>query len=112
MQEPTQKLNPIMIQQNVNSLLERARQVNLKLNKPKVKLQLAEVKFLGHVISKDGLNLDPDEATAIKNMLKPTFKSEVLTLLGFVNYFCKFLPKLPDVSAPLRELATNQARFT
>lgn len=98
--------------QNVIRLLERARQVNLKLNKSKVKLRQAEVKFMGHVISKDGLKPDPDKVTAIKNMPKPTSKSEVLTLLGFVNYLSKFLPKLSDVSAPLRELTTNQAQFT
>ena len=98
--------------QNVVRLLERAKQVNLKLNKSKVKLRQAEVKFMGHLISKDGLKPDPDKVTAIKNMPKLTSKPEVLTLLGFVNYPSKFLPKLSDVSAPLRELTTNQSKFT
>ena len=77
------------------------------INKSKVKLRQTEVKFMGHVISKDGLKLDPDKATAIKNMPKPTSKSEVLTLLWFVNYLSKFLPKPSDLSAPLRELTTS-----
>ena len=98
--------------QNVIQLLERARQVNLKLNKSKVKLRQAEVKFMGHVISKDGLKPDPDKVTAIKNMPKAESESEVLTLLGFVNYLSKFLPKLSEVSAPLRELTTEHAEFT
>ena len=54
---------------------------------------------------------DPDKVAAIKNMPKPTSKPEVLTLLGFVNYLSKFLPKLSEVSAPFRELTTNQAKF-
>ena len=66
----------------------------------------------GKMISRDGLKPDPDKVTAIKNMLKPTTKPEVLTLLGFVNYLSKFLPKLSDVSAPLRELTTDQSKFT
>ena len=45
-------------------------------------------------------------------MPKPTSKFEVLTLLGFVNYLSKFLPKLSDVSTPLRELTSNQTQFT
>lgn len=98
--------------QNVIQLLERARQVNLKLNKSKFKLRQAEVKFMGHVISKGGLKPDPDKVTAIKNMPKLESKSEVLTLLGFVNYLSKFLPKLSEVSAPLRELTTEHAEFT
>ena len=64
------------------------------------------------MISRDGLKPDPDKVTAIKNMPKPTTKPEVLTLLGFVNYLSKFLPKLSDVSAPLRELTTDQSKFT
>ena len=66
----------------------------------------------GKMISRDGLKPDPDKVTAIKNMPKPTTKPEVLTLLGFVNYLSKFLPKLSDVSAPLRELTTDQSKFT
>jgi len=97
--------------QNVIRLLQRARKVNLKLNKSKVKLRQAQVKFAGHVISKDGLKPDSDKVTAIKNMLKPTSKSEVVTLLGFVNFLSKFLTKLSDVSS-LRELTANQAQFT
>ena len=98
--------------QNVVQLLERARQVNPKLNKCKVKLRQGEVKFMGHVISKYGLKPDPDKITAIKNMPKPTSRPEVLTLLGFVNYLCKFLPSLSNASAPLRELISDQAKFT
>ena len=98
--------------QNVVRLLERAKQVNLKLSRSKVKLRQAEVKFMGHVISKDGLKPDPEKVTAIKNMPKPTSKPEGVTLLGFVNYLSKFLPKLSEVSAPLRELTTDQSKFT
>ncbi|PFX28376.1 Retrovirus-related Pol polyprotein from transposon 17.6 [Stylophora pistillata] len=64
------------------------------------------------VYERDGLKSDPDKVTAIKNMPKPTTKPEVLTLLGFANYLSKFQPKLSDVSAPLRELITEQSKFT
>lgn len=67
---------------------------------------------MGYVISRDGLKPDPDKVTAIKNMPRPTTKPKVLTLLGFVNCLSKFLPKLSDVSAPLRELTTEQSKFT
>ena len=97
---------------NVTRPLERARQVNLKLNKSKVKLRKTEVKFVGHVISNEELKPDPDKVSAIKNMPRQTSSSEVQTLLGFVNYLSKFLSKLSDVSAPLRELTISRAKFT
>lgn len=46
---------------------------------------------------------DPNKFAAIKNVPKPTSKSEVLTLLGFVK-----VAKLSYVSAPLRELTTSE----
>ena len=67
---------------------------------------------MGHVISKEGLKPDPEKVSAIKNMPKPAFKAEVQTLLGFINYLSEFLPKLSDVSAPLRELTVSQSKFT
>ena len=107
LEKPLQKLTLIMIE-----MLKRARQENPKLNKSKVKLRKTEVKFMGHVISKEGLKPDPDKVTAIKNMPKPTSNSKVQTLLGFVNYLSKLLPKLSHVSAPLREFTTSSAKFT
>jgi len=67
---------------------------------------------MGHVISKEGLKPDPEKVCAIKNMPKATSKAEIQTLLGFINYHSKFLRKLPDVSAPLRELTVSQSKFT
>lgn len=96
---------------NVKNLLERARKVNLKLNKDKMNLRKASVKFMGHVIGREGLKPDSDKVSAIENMAKPSSKKEVLTLLGFVNYLAKFLPRLSEVSQPLRELTADGAEF-
>ena len=54
--------------QNVIGLLERTRKMNLKLNNSKVKRREAEVKFMGHVISKDGLKPDPDKVAALADI--------------------------------------------
>ena len=64
-----------------------------------------------HVITKDGLNPDPDKVKAAKNMPKPTYKQEALRLLGFIGYLAKFLPKLSEVAQPLRDLTRANAQF-
>ena len=53
-------VKPFKHDQNEERLLQRAQQVNLKLNKTKVKLRQPEVKFRGHLITKEGLKHDPD----------------------------------------------------
>ena len=44
-------------------------------------------------------------------MPRPTTKQETLSLLGFVNYLAKLLPRLSEVAQPLRVLTTKNARF-
>ncbi|KAK3736228.1 hypothetical protein QZH41_007340 [Actinostola sp. cb2023] len=97
--------------ENLKALLNRAREINLKFNIKKMNFRKTEVKFMGHVITKDGLKPDPEKITAIENMPKPTSKQGLMSLLGFINYLDKFLPKLAQVSQPLRDLTTKNARF-
>lgn len=66
---------------------------------------------MGHVISKDGLKPDPDKVNAVENMPKPKCKKETLSLLGFINYLAKFLPRLSEVAQPLRNLTLTNAQF-
>ena len=96
--------------ENLKRLLDRAQQENIKLNKDKMKFKRTEVKFMGHMITKDGLKADPDKVKAIKEMPRPHSKQETLTLLGFINYLAKFLPRLADVTQPLRDL-TKETTF-
>ena len=97
--------------QNLRRLLVRAREINLKLNSKKMNFKKPEVKFMGHVISKDGLKPDPEKVRAVKDMPKPTNKQETQSLLGFINYLAKFLPRLSEVSQPLRELTLANTPF-
>ena len=97
--------------QNLRKLLDRARKVSLKLNSKKMNLKKQQVKFMGHVITKDGLKPDPDKVKAVKNMPKPTCKQKALSLLGFINYLAKFLPKVSEVAQPLRDLTRANAQF-
>ena len=98
--------------ENLRKELNRARQVNLKLNSKKMSLKKTEVKFMGHVISRDSLKPDPDKVKAVKDMPKPTCKQETLILLGFINYLAKFLPRLSETAQPLRDLTVKNAKFT
>ena len=98
--------------ENLLKLLERARKVSLRLNSRKMELKKSEVKFMGHIISKDGLKPDPAKVRAVEEMPKPTCKQQVLSLLGFVNYLSRFLPRLADVAQPLRDFTAKDAKFT
>ena len=95
--------------QNLGGLLERARQIKLRLNSNKMCLRQKE--FMGHIITTEGLKPDPDKVKAVEEMPQPTNKKELQSLLGFVNYLTKFMPNLAEVTQPLRELTRKEARF-
>ena len=67
--------------ENLRTLLKRAKKVNLKLNSKRMNLHKIKVKFMGHVITKDGLKPDPGKMKDIKNVPKPTSKEELMSLL-------------------------------
>ena len=92
-------------------LLQRARKVNLKFNSKKLNLQKSEVRYMGHVLTSEGLKPDPDKIQAVSKIPKPTCKQETLSLLGFVNHLAKFLPRLSEIAHPIRELTTKNRSF-
>ena len=96
---------------NLLALLQRARKVHLKFNSKKLNLRKPEVKYMGHVLSTEGLKPNPDKIQAVSKMPKPTCKQETLSLLGFINYLVKFLPRLSEIAQPIRELTTKNAVF-
>jgi len=70
-------------------LLERARKLNVKFSKRKLQLKVSQVKYLGHIISSDGVRADPDKVKAIVGMRVPTSKKELMRFLGMLYIFVK-----------------------
>ena len=77
-----------------------------------MELRKPEVKFMGHIIGKEGLKPDPAKVKAVEEMPQPSCKQEVSRFPGFVNYFLRFLPQLADVAQALRDLTSKDAKFT
>ena len=96
---------------NLKKLLERCREKGIKLNPEKTEYKKTEIAYLGHIISRDGLKVDPKKVDAIQNLATPTDKAGVQRLLGMVGYLQRFAPKLSEVAAPLRELVCKDIHF-
>ena len=85
-------------------VLEKTRTAGLRLNKAKCKICVEKVIFLGHQISADGISPCPDKVQAIVDLPAPTCKADLQRFLGMTAYLAKFIPKLSDETAILREL--------
>lgn len=92
-------------------VLERCREKGIKLNPKKKQIGASEVRYMGHVLSADGLKIDPNTVTAIETISIPEDKSAVRRLLGMINYLAKFVPRLADHLAPLRRVTEKETDF-
>ena len=77
---------------------------NIKLNFEKCNFVQQELKFLGHILSKDGLKQDPQKTEAIQKLKRPRNVRELQSFLGFLNFYAKFIERYAAIICPLLEL--------
>ncbi|KAL5579236.1 hypothetical protein UlMin_011678 [Ulmus minor] len=72
---------------------------------------LGSVQFLGHVISKDGLSVDPAKIEAVSKWAAPTSVTEIRSFLGLANYYRRFVEGFSTLAAPLTALTKKDQKF-
>ena len=76
----------------------------VQLNPEKCLISVPKTKFLGHIVSADGISPDPRKLEALAALPAPTDVTELRRALGMFTFLSKFLPEMASVSAPLRLL--------
>ena len=92
-------------------VFQALRQANLKLKPKKCRLFQKQVVFLSHVISADGVSLDPEKVSAVSDWPVPKTVKQVRSFVVFCNYYRRFIKDLAKIAQPLHELTKKQARF-
>ncbi|XP_073121124.1 uncharacterized mitochondrial protein AtMg00860-like [Henckelia pumila] len=77
----------------------------------KCEFWIDRVVFLGHVISQEGLSVDPSKIEAILNWSRPTTASEIRIFLGLAGYYQRFIEKFPRISRLLTQLTRKDVYF-
>ena len=92
---------------NLRQVFERLRKAKLKLSPKKCVLFQREVKYLGHVVSGEGISPDPGKIDAVKSWPRPTSVTEVKSFLGLCSYYQRFVPSFADIAHPLHQCTTT-----
>ena len=92
-------------------IFKRLDEFNVKLKLAKCEFMQSSVKFLGHEISKEGIKPLVDKVSAIKNLVSPKTRKQLMSVLGLINYYLKFIPNLATYSGKLTELLRKDRRF-
>ena len=97
--------------QNLESVLKRLSEYNLKANLDKTEFLKDSVTFCGHVIDKEGLHKTQGKIEAIRDAPPPENVTQLKSILGLINYYGKFLPDLASVLHPLHELLRKETKW-
>ena len=97
--------------EHVKQVLRRLFSRNLKLNPKKCEFHRKRVKYLGHLIGREGIQMDPEKVRAIADWPIPTTVKEVQGFLGFVNFNRTFIKSYSSIAEPLTRLTKKDEPF-
>ena len=92
-------------------VLQTLRQYQLYAKFSKCEFWLSRVGFLGHVVSSDGIYVDPQKVEAVANWEQPTTVTEVWSFLGLARYYRSFIEGFSKIAGPLHCLNRKGLKF-
>ena len=96
---------------NLQEVLQRLREAGLKLKPSKCIFFQSSVKYLGHVVSREGVMADPDKVRKVATWPVPTSTKETQSFLGFASYYRRFIRDFAEIAKPLHRLTEKTAPF-
>ena len=98
--------------QNLEKVLQRLEQHNIRAKKTKCAFLCSAVEYLGHWIDADGLHTLSSKVKAIQDAPQPQNVQELRSFLGLLHYYGKFLPNLATLLHPLNALLKTQSKWS
>ena len=92
---------------NLKAVLRQLKARNVHINTNKCVLGKDKVKFVGYLISDEGLCVENEKLKAVQNFCRPETVNEVKSFLGFMNFSERFIYMRADKTKYLREVAKS-----
>ena len=97
--------------EHLRIVLQTLREHQLYAKFIKCQFWLDRVAFLGHVVSAEGISVDPQKIEAIVDWKPPTNITEVRSFLGLAGYYRKFVEGFSKIATPLTKLTRKEEKF-
>ena len=97
--------------EHIRLVLTAMSQANLKFKISKCSFAKSTTKFLGYIISEQGISTDPQKVAALVDWPMPTCTTEVRSFLGFCNFYRRLVKDFASIAAPLSALTSSLQPF-
>ncbi|KAH8286695.1 hypothetical protein KR018_009974, partial [Drosophila ironensis] len=98
-------------QENLREVFRRLRAANLRINPEKCELFKKELKYLGHMVTQEGIKTDPEKVAAIAELKPPANVKELRQYLGVASWYRRFVPDFATTVHPLTALLKKGAKW-
>ncbi|WVZ58486.1 hypothetical protein U9M48_008758 [Paspalum notatum var. saurae] len=98
-------------EEHLKLVLQILREHKLYAKFSKCEFWIDEVRFLGHVVSKGGIAVDPIKVSTVTNWKVPEIPKEVRGFLGLAGYYRRFIEKFSRIANPMTSLLEKDAEF-
>lgn len=95
----------------LEEVFRRLLDANLSVNQGKCQFCVPSMKYLGYVVDRNGLHVDPDKVRAMLNLPVPTNAREVRRVVGTFSWYRRFIPEFSTIIAPLTALTRKRQKF-
>ena len=95
--------------ERLRTVFEHLARAGLKLKPKKCHFARSEIRYLGHIVSRDGVKADPEKLRAITSYPTPRDVKELRQFLGLTNYYRRFIEGYSVIAEPLHKLTRKSA---
>lgn len=95
----------------LDEVFRRLREAKLTISFDKCQFCRPEMKYLGYVVDRNGLHVDPDKVKAMLGIPVPTTIKEVRRIVGTFSWYRRFIPDFASVISPITSLLKKSRTF-
>ncbi|GJV60942.1 putative reverse transcriptase domain-containing protein [Tanacetum coccineum] len=99
---------------HLKTILDLLKKEKLYAKFSKCEFWLQEVQyhqFLGHVVNRDGIHVDPSKVESVKNWKTPESSTEIRSFLGLAGYYRRFIENFSKIAKPLTLLTQKNKAY-